>query len=51
MLVFKPDDVSGLDEQLRKAAGMGVDTAIVNLPSPHNADHVDIVAEAISRTT
>ncbi|HEY5685637.1 MAG TPA: LLM class F420-dependent oxidoreductase [Acidimicrobiia bacterium] len=49
MLRFSPDDVAGFDEQLRKATDMGVDTAIANLPSPHNPDHVEMVAEAISR--
>jgi F420-dependent oxidoreductase-like protein len=49
MVRFSPDDLTGLDEQLRKVTDLGVDTAIVNLPSPHNADHVEIVAEAIAR--
>jgi hypothetical protein len=49
MVRFSPDDLTGLDEQLRKITDLGVDTAIVNLPSPHNADHVQIVAEAITR--
>ena len=49
MVRFSPDDLAGLDEQLRKVTDLGLDTAIVNLPSPHNADHVEIVAEAIAR--
>jgi F420-dependent oxidoreductase-like protein len=49
MVRFSPDDLPGLDEQLRKVTDLGVDTAIVNLPSPHSADHVEIVAEAIAR--
>lgn len=49
MVRFSPDDLTGLDEQLRKLTDLGVDTAIVNLPSPHNADHVEIVAQAITR--
>ncbi len=49
MLRFNPDEPATLDDQLRKAAGTGVDTAIVNLPSPHDPDHVDLVADAISR--
>lgn len=49
MLRFNPDEPATLDDQLRKAAGIGVDTAIVNLPSPHDPDQVDLVADAISR--
>lgn len=49
MVRFSPDDLTGLDEQLRKLTDLGADAAIVNLPSPHNADHVEIVAEAITR--
>lgn len=34
MIRFSPDDLAGLDGQLRKVTDLGADTAIVNLPSP-----------------
>lgn len=48
LLRFDPSDPEGLAEQLRMCADLGVDTAIVNLPSPHDPVHVDVVAEVIA---
>lgn len=49
MVRFDPSDLGGLEEQLRTLAGTGLDAAIVNLPSPHQADHVDMVAEVAAK--
>jgi len=51
MLRFNPAEVPALEEQLRTVADLGVDTTIVNLPSPHDPDHVEMVAEAIARAS
>ena len=45
MVRFNPDEIAGLEEQLRTLSDIGVDAAIVNLPSPHDAAHVDMIAE------
>ena len=50
MLRFDGEDTAALERDLRAAAELdGVDIAVVNLPSPHNPDHVDLVAEVVTR--
>ena len=44
VLRFDPDDPSQLAMAMASAAGAGVDLAVVNLPTPHDPDHVDAVA-------
>lgn len=51
MLRFNPAEPAGLEEQIRMCADLGVDTAIINLPSPHNPEHVEIAAEVIASVT
>ena len=51
MVRFNPDDLDALETELRTRAESGADVTIINLPSPHDPDHVEMVAEAISRTT
>ncbi|NND83850.1 MAG: LLM class F420-dependent oxidoreductase [Acidimicrobiia bacterium] len=51
MLRFNPTEPSGLGEQLRMCGDLGVDTAIINLPSPQSPDHVDIVADVIAKVS
>lgn len=46
MVRFNPDD---LERDLSALKELGVDIAIINLPSPHDPAHVDVVAEAASR--
>ena len=48
MVRFNPAERAALEAELRRIADLGVDAAIINLPSPHNPDHVDMVAETIS---
>lgn len=49
MVRFNPDDLGALEEQFRMLADLGVDQAITNLPTPHDPDHVEIVAETIAK--
>lgn len=46
MVRFTPDD---LVRDLAARKEMGVDVVIVNLPSPHDPSHVDLVADAAAR--
>ena len=49
MVRFDPDDLPALEEQFRMLAGIGVDEAIVNFPSPHDPDLVPRVAEVAAK--
>jgi F420-dependent oxidoreductase-like protein len=49
MVRFNPAEPTHLVSTLHDLADLGVDTAIVNLPSPHDPDHVAIVAAAASK--
>jgi F420-dependent oxidoreductase-like protein len=49
MVRFNPAEPDALVSTLQELADLGVDTAIVNLPSPHNPDHVAIVADAAEK--
>jgi F420-dependent oxidoreductase-like protein len=49
MVPFDPTDIGTAEERLRSVRDMGVDCAIFNLPSPHDPDNVDRVAELASK--
>jgi alkanesulfonate monooxygenase SsuD/methylene tetrahydromethanopterin reductase-like flavin-dependent oxidoreductase (luciferase family) len=44
MFRFNPQEPGALVAAIEAAAEAGIDGAIVNLPSPHEPDHVDVVA-------
>lgn len=48
MVRFSPDDLGALRNELRRLADLGLDAAIINLPSPHDPAHVDMVGESIA---
>ena len=48
MVRFNPDDLDGLVAEFRRLDDLGLDAAIVNLPSPHDPAHVDMVSETIA---
>lgn len=49
MVRFDPSQPEALYAELRRIQDLGVDTAIVNLPSPHDPAHVEVVAAAAAR--
>ncbi len=49
MVRFSSDDLAALEESFRTLTDMGADAAIVNFPSPHDPDHVEMVAEAAAK--
>lgn len=51
MVRFDPNDLGGLSDHLRDLEQIGLDAAIVNLPSPHDPAHVDMVSSAIEAAT
>ena len=51
MVRFSPDDLGALRNELRRLADLGLDAAIVNLPSPHDPAHVDMVSDSIAAVT
>jgi len=48
MVRFNPDDLEALGAAVDGCASMGVDTVIVNMPSPHEPDHVRMAAEVVA---
>jgi F420-dependent oxidoreductase-like protein len=48
MLRFDPSDLEGLERSVFEAREAGLDKVVVNLPSPHDPGHVDLVAEVAS---
>ncbi|HSJ29028.1 MAG TPA: LLM class F420-dependent oxidoreductase [Acidimicrobiia bacterium] len=49
MARFDPDDTEGLYATLAAARDAGLDKMVVNLPSPHEPGHVDLVAAVADR--
>ena len=51
MFRLDPPDTAALYETLREAQAAGLDKAVINMPSPQDPGHVDLVAEVASRLT
>lgn len=49
MVRFSPDDLPALEERFRILVDIGVDEAVVNIPSPHDAELVSRIAEVAGK--
>lgn len=47
MVRFNPSDLDALRSELSRLEALGLDAAIINLPSPHDPAHVDMVSSVI----